>query len=96
LGAHAQHICNNSFGLVPLGESVENTRKNQALAQVRVYGGADANFVLYNDDGRTYNYEKSGGVETHFHWDDQARKLTHDGPTNWTKPDSELIQVVGH
>jgi alpha-D-xyloside xylohydrolase len=82
--------------LVPIGESIESTTQNQPLAQIRVYGGADADFVLYNDHGLTYEYEKRGGTETRLHWNERARKLMHDGPTNWTKPDSELIHVVGH
>ena len=81
--------------LVPVGELIENTTQNQLLEQIRVYSGADGSFVLYNDDGRTYEYEKSGGTETRLHWNEKAGKLTHEGAALWTKPDSELVKVVG-
>src|SRR5438309_2132661 len=81
--------------LVPLGEPIENTTQNQPLAQIRVYGGTDASFTLYNDDGQTYDYEKNNGTETRLHWNGRSKKLTHEGPAAWTKSETELIEIIG-
>jgi alpha-D-xyloside xylohydrolase len=74
--------------IVPLGEAVENTGQTQKLAKVRVYAGADADFMLYDDDGKTYAYEKGAMTLTHLHWDDGARKLSG--------ADSGILELVGH
>jgi alpha-D-xyloside xylohydrolase len=82
--------------VLPLGAPIDSTNEVQKLASLRVYPGAEGNFTLYNDDGKTYDYEKDGGKVTHLHWDDAAHKLSHDGAEAWTVPDSSLIEVVGH
>ncbi len=82
--------------ILPLGAPVESTHEQQAIEHLRVYPGADANFTLFSDDGKTYAYEQGGGSVTHLHWDDTAQKLTHDGASAWTKPDSQIVQLVGH
>ena len=48
--------------IVPLGSPVENTKQQQAIAKVRVYPGADADFTLFSDDGMTYAYETRRGI----------------------------------
>ena len=72
--------------ILPLGEPVLSTHQAQKVAKLRVYPGADANFTLYDDDGRTYDYEKGAGTVTRLHWDDAARKLT---------PASPAVEIVG-
>ena len=37
---------------------MENTGQVQKLAKVRVYPGANGDFTMYQDDGKTYDYEK--------------------------------------
>jgi alpha-glucosidase (family GH31 glycosyl hydrolase) len=63
---------------------------------VRVYAGASGDFTLYQDDGRTYAYEKGECSITHLHWDDAARKLRHAGSPAWTIPDAQILEVIGH
>jgi alpha-D-xyloside xylohydrolase len=58
------------------------------------YPGADGDFWLYNDDGRTYAYEKGDVRITHLHWDDEAGRFTHSGAEVWTAPDPDLVEVV--
>jgi alpha-D-xyloside xylohydrolase len=41
-----------------------------------VYPGADAEFVLYEDEGDNYNYEKGVYSTITFKWNDRAKKLT--------------------
>ena len=42
---------------------------------IRVYGGADASFELYEDDAFTYDYEKGGYATTRFEWQEQNSTL---------------------
>jgi alpha-D-xyloside xylohydrolase len=81
--------------ILPLGAPVENTSQPQRLEKLRIYPGADADFTLYNDDGKTYAYEKGESQITHLHWDDAARKVTHTGSAAWEGSDAELVEVVG-
>ena len=43
-----------------------------------VYPGADAEFVLYEDEGDNYNYEKGMYSTIKFKWNDKTRTLTID------------------
>ena len=79
--------------VVPLGEPVENTGQVQKLAKIRVYPGANSDFALYQDDGKTYAYEKGSSSITTLHWDDAAGKLTQQGVPVGSV--SELLEVVG-
>jgi alpha-D-xyloside xylohydrolase len=81
--------------IVPLGEPIESTQQTQKLAKLRVYAGADGEFTLYSDDGKTYDYEKGASKITHLHWNDAAGKLTHEGAEAWSGPEAELLEVVG-
>jgi alpha-D-xyloside xylohydrolase len=81
--------------ILPLGEAVENTGQVQKLAKVRVYPGASSDFTLYQDDGKTYAYEKGSSSITTLHWDDAAGKLTQQGVPAWTGPESDLLEIVG-
>jgi alpha-D-xyloside xylohydrolase len=80
--------------IIPLGKQVENTGQKQDLAKIRIYPGADGDFSLYNDDGKTYAYEKGSSRITHLHWDDAGGKFTHEGAEAWTGLDSALVDVV--
>jgi alpha-D-xyloside xylohydrolase len=80
--------------ILPLGAPIESTSQPQRLEKVHIYPGADADFALYNDDGRTYAYEKGESQITHLHWDDAAQKLTHIGGAAWEVSDTDVIEVV--
>ena len=41
-----------------------------------VYPGADGEFTLYDDDGRTFNYRRGAWTGVEARWDDAARRLT--------------------
>lgn len=43
---------------------------------VTVYPGADGSFVLYEDAGDGYGYEKGESSTIRFTWDDKAQTLT--------------------
>jgi alpha-D-xyloside xylohydrolase len=81
--------------IVPLGAPIESTRQDQKIAEVRVYPGADGDFTLYRDDGKTYAYEKGDFVTTRLHWDDAAGELAHEGAPAWIGPDAGVVETVG-
>jgi alpha-D-xyloside xylohydrolase len=81
--------------IVPLGKPVENTAERQELAKIRIYPGSNGDFTLYQDDGKTYAYEKGESSVTHLHWDDVTGKFTHDGAQAWTGSDTDVIEVIG-
>ena len=80
--------------IIPLGSEIENTAQEQKIEHVRVYPGADGDFRLYNDDGSTYAYEKGEFKVTRLHWDDKAKKLTNEGASAWTEPDSQVLETI--
>ncbi len=80
--------------IVPLGSEVQSAQQAQSIASVRVYPGADGSFTLFQDDGKTYAYEKGAGSITKLSWDDATRQLKHDGPAAWSEPDTKIVEVV--
>ena len=81
--------------IIPTGSPIESTAQEQKIAKVRVYPGADADFTLYSDDGTTYAYEKGDFKTTRLHWDDAAKKLTHEGAPAWLGDDRNVIEIMG-
>jgi alpha-D-xyloside xylohydrolase len=80
--------------ILPLGAPVLSTDEKQAIAEVRIYPGADGEFTLYSDDGQTYAYEHGKSEITRLHWDDASRKLTRTGGTPWSGSDGRVVKVV--
>jgi alpha-D-xyloside xylohydrolase len=80
--------------ILPLGEPIESTNEHQGIARLRVYPGADGDFDLYQDDGRTYDYEQGKSELTHLHWSDARSKFEHTGTSAWSKPDNEVLDIV--
>jgi alpha-D-xyloside xylohydrolase len=80
--------------IVPLGSTILSASEPQSIASVRVYPGADGDFVLFSDDGNTYAYENGRGSITKLHWDNASRQLKHEGAGAWTQPDSKIVVVV--
>ena len=63
--------------ILPLGPEKEwATQKPEDPIELRVYRGADGDFVLYEDENDTYNYEKGVYATIPFHWDDAKNTLT--------------------
>jgi alpha-glucosidase (family GH31 glycosyl hydrolase) len=63
--------------------------------QLRVYPGADGNFMLFSDDGMTYAYEKGAASIIQLHWDDAKQRLTHVGAASWSASDSAIVKIAG-
>jgi alpha-D-xyloside xylohydrolase len=80
--------------ILPLGSAVESTSEKQSITKVQVWPGANADFALYQDDGRTYAYEKGDFQLTRLHWDDASHQLTHSGASAWSEPDTQMVDLV--
>jgi len=62
--------------IVPMGPDLQYTGEKPAdPIELRVYTGADGQFVLYEDEGTTYDYEKGAFSEIAFNWNDAKREL---------------------
>ncbi len=63
--------------ILPLGPVKQYTGEqvDQPLS-VSIYPGADASFLLYEDDGRSFNYRKGEWMGVHLTWNDAQRTLT--------------------
>lgn len=63
--------------ILPWGPDVQySTEKNWGQLEIRVYPGANGEFVLYEDENDNYNYEKGKYSNITFKWDDKARELS--------------------
>jgi alpha-glucosidase (family GH31 glycosyl hydrolase) len=63
--------------ILPLGPAKQYTgeRVDQPLS-VSIYPGGDASFLLYEDDGTSFNYKKGEWMGTQLTWNDARRVLT--------------------
>jgi alpha-D-xyloside xylohydrolase len=63
--------------ILPLGPDLQYTTEKKAdPLTLLVYTGADAKFSLYEDDGLTYQYEKSMFTRIPMAWDETSQTLT--------------------
>lgn len=63
--------------IIPFGPDVQYaTEKKWDNLTIKIYPGADADFVLYEDEFDNYNYEKGDYSEIPFHWNDKSKILT--------------------
>ena len=63
--------------ILPLGPEMQYVgEKPWDNLELRVYPGADGSFMLYEDEGDSYNYEKGVYSTIAFTWNDRSRTLT--------------------
>jgi alpha-D-xyloside xylohydrolase len=63
--------------ILPWGPKVQYaTEKNWDQLEIRVYPGADGEFVLYEDEFDNYNYENGAYSSISFKWNDKQKTLT--------------------
>src|SRR6185369_7082659 len=63
--------------ILAMGPDVEFTSQKTADSiELRIYGGADGNFTLYEDEGDSYRYERGKYATIPMHWDDARRTFT--------------------
>jgi alpha-D-xyloside xylohydrolase len=62
--------------IVPVGPNVQYaTQSNNESLEIRIYEGADGEFILYEDEGYNYNYEKGDYTTITFGWNDADKTL---------------------
>lgn len=63
--------------ILPVGPRVQYAEeKRWDNLEIRVYPGADGEFVLYEDENDNYNYEQGAYSTITFHWNDRTHTLT--------------------
>jgi len=63
--------------ILPQGPVKQYTaEKIDAPLMFSIYPGADSSFLLYEDDGRSFNYRKGEWMGTQLSWNDEQRKLS--------------------
>ncbi len=65
--------------IIPMGGFVQYaTEKPAAEIELRIYPGANGQFVLYEDENDNYNYEQGKYATIRFVWNDKTRTLNID------------------
>jgi alpha-D-xyloside xylohydrolase len=63
--------------ILPFGPEIQYVNESPgAPLSLRVYGGADGEFTLYEDEGTNYNYEKGACSRITFRYHHETRTLT--------------------
>ncbi len=62
--------------IIPTGPVKQYTgEKTKEPLRITIFPGASGSFVLYEDDGETFNYEKGERMRLRLTWDDHSRRL---------------------
>ncbi len=68
-----------------------------ANLEIHVYPGADGQFVLYEDDGETYDYENGASMHTLLEWNDAIGLTIHGARGNYHgSPELRDVELVIH
>ena len=62
--------------IIPLGPFIQFTDEKSDPIELRIYPGHDAKFVLYEDEGTNYNYERHIYATIPIVWDEAGKVLT--------------------
>ena len=62
--------------IVPMGPVVQSTAETEDPLEIRIYGGRDAAFLLYEDSGDGYAYEQGARATIPLYWDDRRDTLS--------------------
>jgi alpha-D-xyloside xylohydrolase len=62
--------------IIPMSKPIQHTSElSRDTLDIRVYAGADGAFVLYEDEGDNYNYEKGAFTTIRFEWNEAEKQL---------------------
>jgi alpha-D-xyloside xylohydrolase len=83
--------------IVPIGTDIQTTATKQGIARLLVYPGANAEFTLYEDDGRSYDYEKNRNTRTtQLRWNQADGRLSATGDDkDVTGNAASLVKIIG-
>ena len=62
--------------IVPMGPNIQYATQSIDPLEIRIYKGQSGSFVLYEDEGDTYDYESGKHSQIPFDWDDAQQTLT--------------------
>ncbi|MGA1797359.1 TIM-barrel domain-containing protein [Sphingomonas sp. 4RDLI-65] len=81
--------------IIPMGAEIQSTATRQKLDSIRVYPGRSSDFTLYDDDGVTNDYKKTGGSVATLRWDDASGRLSASGRLPSAQDFAPLVKIVG-
>lgn len=61
--------------VVPMGPEIQYATEKSDPIEIRIYPGADGNFILYEDENNNYDYEKGNYSTIEFTWNDETKIL---------------------
>jgi alpha-D-xyloside xylohydrolase len=65
-----------SGSIIPIGPDIQSTAEQpDAAVELWVYPGQDGSFVLYEDEGDSYDYERGAYATIQTRWEEQKRRL---------------------
>ena len=67
--------------IVPMGPVVQDAETKEDPLEIRIYPGRNADFLLYEDGGDGYTYEKGQRAGIPLHWDDRQKTLSIGAPS---------------
>ncbi len=62
--------------IIPMGPVVQSTAGAEDPLEIRIYGGKDADFLLYEDSGDGDAYQHGAKATIHLHWDHRRNMLS--------------------
>ena len=62
--------------IVPMGPQIQYATQSIDPLEIRIYKGQNGSFVLYEDEGDTYDYESGKYSQIPFDWDDAKQTLS--------------------
>ncbi|HEX7477761.1 MAG TPA: TIM-barrel domain-containing protein [Polyangiales bacterium] len=62
--------------IVPMGPAIQYAAQSIDPLEIRVYKGQDGSFILYEDEGDTYNYESGHYAQIPLTWNEANHQLT--------------------
>jgi alpha-D-xyloside xylohydrolase len=62
--------------IIALGPIVDSTKDKEDPTDIRVYPGQDGHFLLYDDEGDSYRYEKGTYATISLDWNDRTHTLS--------------------
>lgn len=84
--------------IIPMQEVVQSTSENPGnILHLHIFNGnKGSEFIYYEDDGNSYNYEKGESYSRRFTFDPQKRELTLDAKQGSFASKFTTIQLVLH
>jgi alpha-D-xyloside xylohydrolase len=62
--------------IIPMGPAIQYATEKNDPIEIRIYPGADGEFILYEDENDNYDYERGIFSTITFKWDDTKNVLT--------------------